>query len=66
MANSDELLTAIQNIAISYDRTPKDDQYEDGANFHFQLLDVLERIHTQMVIQNAFYQKVNNVTTNLD
>ena len=66
MATSDELLTAVQNIAISYDRTPKDDQYEDGANFHFQLLDVLERIHTQMVIQNAFYQKVNNVTTNLD
>ena len=66
MATSDELLTAVQNIAISYDRTPKDDQYEDGANFHFQLLDVLERIHTQMVIQNAFYQNVNNVTTNLD
>ena len=66
MATSDELLTGIQNLAISYDRTPKDDQYQDGANFHFQLLDVLERIHTQMVIQNAFYQKVNNVTTNLD
>ena len=66
MADSDQLLEAIQNIAISYDRTPKDDQYEDGANFHFQLLDVLERIHTQLVISNAFYQKVNNVTTNLD
>ena len=66
MATSDELLTGIQNLAISYDRTPKDDQYADGANFHFQLLDVFERIHTQLVIQNAFYQKVNNVTTNLD
>lgn len=66
MATSDELLIGIQNLAISYDRTPKDDQYDDGANFHFQLLEILTKIHNQMVIANGMYQKVNNVNISIE
>lgn len=66
MATSDELHLAIKNLAISYDRTPLDDQYEDGANFHFQLLEILSKIHNQMVIANGMYQKVNNVNISIE
>ena len=64
MATSDELLTGIQNLAIDYARTPKDDQFEDGANFHFQLIDILERIHNQMVIANEMYRVKNAIEFN--
>ena len=64
MATSDELLTGIQNLAIDYARTPKDDQFEDGANFHFQLIDILERIHNQMVIANEMYKVKNAIEFN--
>ena len=66
MATSDELLESIQNLAISYDRTPLDDQYADGANFHFQLLEILTKIHNQMVIANGMYQEVNNVSVSIE
>ena len=64
MATSDELLTGIQNLAIDYERTPKDDQFDDGANFHFQLIDILERIHNQMVIANEMYRVKNAIEFN--
>jgi|TARA_A100001015_G_scaffold57707_1_gene63515 hypothetical protein len=64
MATSDELLAGIQNLAIDYARTPKDDQFEDGANFHFQLIDILERIHNQMVIANEMYRVKNAIEFN--
>jgi hypothetical protein len=64
MATSDELKLAIENLAIDYARTPKDDQFEDGANFHFQLIDILERIHNQMVIANEMYRVKNAIEFN--
>lgn len=64
MATSDELLAGIENLAIDYTRTPNDDQFDDGANFHFQLIDILERIHTQMVIANEMYRVKNALGIN--
>ena len=44
MATSDELLSALENIAIDYDKSPANDQLPYAPNWHYDMLRAVQCI----------------------
>lgn len=63
MATSDELLSAIESLAIDYESSPADDGLEDKANFHYSLLELLQKIEFNQRIANEMYRIKNGLRT---
>ena len=63
MATSDELLQAIEKIAIDYESSPDDDGLEDKANFHYSLLQLLQSIEHNQRIYNEMWRIKNGIRT---
>ena len=63
MATSDELLDAIEALAIDYESSPADDGLEDKANFHYSLLELLQKIEFNQRIANEMYRIKNGLRT---
>ena len=62
MATSDELLEAIEKIAVNYDTSPSDDALTDAPNFHYSLLGLLQAIEYNLRISNEMYRIKNGIT----
>ncbi len=63
MATSDQLLSAIQDIAIDYESSPNDDGLDMKANFHYSLLELLQSIEHNQRIFNEMYRIKNGIRT---
>ncbi len=63
MATSDELLEAIEKIAIDYESSPDDDGLEDKANFHYSLLQLLQSIEHNQRVYNEMWRIKNGIRT---
>ncbi len=63
MATSDELLSAIESLAIDYESSPADDGLEVKANFHYSLLELLQKIEFNQRIANEMYRIKNGLRT---
>ena len=50
MATSDELLDAIEKIAINYETSPSDDALPDAPNWHYSMLGLLQAIEYNLRI----------------
>ena len=64
MATSDQLLSAIEKLAIDYESSPHDDGLEVKANFHYSLLELLQKIELNQRIANEMYRIKNGLRTN--
>ncbi len=64
MATSDELLEAIEKIAIDYDRSPGNDALPYSPNFHYDLLNILQAIEYNQRIYNEMYRRKNGISIN--
>ena len=62
MATSDELLQAIENIAVDYDRSPGDDGLPYSPNWHYDLLKALQAIEYNLRIANEMYRIKNGLS----
>ena len=62
MATSDELLSALEKIAIDYESSPDDDGLADKANFHYSLLQLLQAIEYNQRIANEMYRIRNGLS----
>tara|TARA_Y100000593_G_C4223164_1_gene292952 strand:+ start:571 stop:771 length:201 start_codon:yes stop_codon:yes gene_type:complete len=63
MATSDQILTAIDNLKIDYESSPADDGLEDKANFHYSLLELLQKIEFNQRVANEMYRIKNGLST---
>lgn len=63
MATSDEIKTALENLAIDYESSPADDGLLDKANFHYSLLDLLQRMEFNQRVYNEMYRIKNGLST---
>lgn len=64
MATSDDLLEAIEKIAIDYDRSPGNDTLPHSPNFHYDLLNILQAIEYNQRIYNEMYRRKNGISIN--
>ena len=64
MATSDELLEAIENIAVDYDKSPGDDGLPYSPNWHYDMLKCLQGIEYSLRIYNEMYRIKNGITLN--
>lgn len=64
MANSDELLEAIENIAVNYDNSPENDGLPYSPNWHYDMLKCLQGIEYSLRIANEMYRVKNGITLN--
>ena len=62
MATSDQLLSAIQDIAIDYESSPQDDALEDKPNWHYSVLALLQAIEYNQRIYNEMYRIKSGIT----
>ena len=62
MADSDELLQAIKNIAVDYDNSPGDDGLPYSPNWHYDMLKCLQSIEYSLRIKNEMYRIKNGIT----
>jgi len=62
MATSDELLLAINNIAIDYDKTPADDELPFAPNWHYDILRALQGIEYNLRMYNEMYRQKNGIS----
>ncbi len=62
MATSDQILTALQALKIDYESSPADDGLEDKANFHYSLLELLQKIEFNQRIANEMYRVKNGLS----
>ena len=61
MATSDEIKTALENLAIDYESSPADDGLEDKANFHYSLLELLQKMEFNQRVANEMYRIKNGL-----
>jgi len=61
MATSDELLDAIEKIAVDYESSPHDDGLTNKPNFHYSLLELLQSIEYNQRIYNEMYKIKNGL-----
>ena len=62
MATSDQLLSALEDIAIDYNSSPNDDALEDKPNWHYSVLGLLQAIEYNLRISNEMYRIKNGIT----
>ena len=62
MATSDELLQAIENIAVDYDKSPGDDGLPYSPNWHYDVLKALQGIEYNLRISNEMYRIKNGLS----
>lgn len=62
MATSDELLEAIEKIAIDYEKSPGNDDLPHSPNFHYDLLNCLQAIEYNLRIYNEMYRRKNGIS----
>ena len=62
MATSDELLQAIENIAVDYDKSPGDDGLPYSPNWHYDVLRSLQGIEYNLRIANELYRIKNGLS----
>lgn len=62
MATSDELLSALENIAIDYDKSPANDDLPFGANWHYDMLRAVQGIEYNLRIYNEMYRQKNGIS----
>ncbi len=62
MATSDQILQAITDLKIDYESSPADDGLEDKANFHYSLLELLQKIEFNQRIANEMYRIKNGLS----
>lgn len=62
MATSDELLQAIENIAVDYDNSPGDDGLPYSPNWHYDILKSLQGIEYNLRIANEMYRIKNGLS----
>ena len=62
MATSDQILQAISDLKIDYESSPADDGLEDKANFHYSLLELLQKIEFNQRIANEMYRIKNGLS----
>lgn len=62
MATSDELLQAIENIAVDYDKSPGDDGLPYSPNWHYDILKALQSIEYNLRIANEMYRIKNGLS----
>jgi len=63
MATSDQILSALVDLKIDYESSPADDGLEDKANFHYSLLELLQKIEFNQRIANEMYRIKNGLRT---
>ena len=63
MATSDQILSALSDLKIDYESSPADDGLEDKANFHYSLLELLQKIEFNQRIANEMYRIKNGLST---
>ena len=61
MATSDELLEAIEKIAVDYESSPHDDGLPNKPNFHYSLLELLQAIEFNQRVYNEMYKIKNGL-----
>ena len=64
MATSDELLSAIEKIAIDYDTSPLNDDLPFKPNWHVEIIKILQAIEYNQRIFNEMYRIKHGVTIN--
>tara|TARA_R100000278_G_scaffold4613_1_gene7699 strand:+ start:796 stop:1002 length:207 start_codon:yes stop_codon:yes gene_type:complete len=64
MATSDELLSALENIAIDYDSSPLNDELPFKPNWHVEIIKILQAIEYNQRIFNEMYRIKHGVTIN--
>tara|TARA_R100000329_G_C7609761_1_gene216325 strand:- start:455 stop:661 length:207 start_codon:yes stop_codon:yes gene_type:complete len=62
MATSDELLQAIEKIAIDYDSSPLDDELPFKPNWHVEIIKILQAIEYNQRVFNEMYRIKHGVT----
>ena len=63
MATSDEIKASLDAIAIDYESSPHEDGLPDKANFHYSLLELLQKIELNQRIYNEMYRIKNGLRT---
>lgn len=64
MATSDEILEAIEKIAIDYEKSPGNDDLPHSPNFHYDLLNILQAIEYNQRTYNEMYRRKNGISIN--
>tara|TARA_R100000353_G_scaffold149946_1_gene108353 strand:+ start:2367 stop:2573 length:207 start_codon:yes stop_codon:yes gene_type:complete len=64
MATSDELLQAIQKVAIDYDSSPLNDDLPFKPNWHVEIIKILQAIEYNQRIFNEMYRIKHGITIN--
>ena len=64
MATSDELLQAIEKVAIDYDSSPLNDDLPFKPNWHVEIIKILQAIEYNQRIFNEMYRIKHGVTIN--
>jgi len=62
MATSDELLEAINKVAIDYDNSPLNDSLPFKPNWHVEIIKILQAIEYNQRIFNEMYRIKHGVT----
>ena len=62
MATSDELLSALENIAIDYDKSPANDDLPYAPNWHYDMLRAVQGIEYNLRIYNEMYRQKNGIS----
>ena len=64
MATSDELLEAIEKVAIDYDSSPLNDELPFKPNWHVEIIKILQAIEYNQRIFNEMYRIKHGITIN--
>jgi len=64
MASSDELLEALEKIQIDYDSSPLNDELPFKANWHVEIIKILQAIEYNQRIFNEMYRLKHGISIN--